>query len=158
MFEIFFGAGDAHALVNDVHHSQLPTLTLDGGAVLPAAHAAGVFLLTRLLAASLADPLLSGVATLGARILSSLLNFFMNKNLVFKTRVSTGKAMAKYYALAVPQMVIQWLLNQAFYTLLHISPDAAALRTLIHILVMTVLFLVSFTIQQRWVFAPQKSK
>ena len=122
------------------------------------ADAAGVFLLTRLLAASLADPLLSGVATLGARILSSLLNFFMNKNLVFKTRVSTGKAMAKYYALAVPQMIIQWLLNQAFYTLLHISPDAAALRTLIHILVMTVLFLVSFTIQQRWVFAPQKSK
>ena len=44
LFEISLSTGDAHALVNDVHHSQLPTLTLDGGAVLPAAHAIGVFL------------------------------------------------------------------------------------------------------------------
>ena len=119
--------------------------------------AAGVFLLTVLLSRSLRDPLLGAAATIGARILSSLLNFYMNKNLVFRTEVSTGKAMLRYYALAVPQMGLQWLLNQSFYTLLNIRPDAAFLRTLIHILVMTVLFLLSFTIQQRWVFAKSKN-
>ena len=119
--------------------------------------ALGVFLLTVLLSKTLADPMLGAVATIGARIISSLLNFFMNKNYVFRTRVSTGKAMAKYYALAVPQMAAQWLLNQSFYTLLHVSPEAAGIRTLIHIVVMTVLFLVSYTIQQRWVFAKSKN-
>ena len=44
LFEISLSTGDAHALVNDVHHLQLPTLTLDGGAILPAAHAVSVFL------------------------------------------------------------------------------------------------------------------
>ena len=119
--------------------------------------ASGVFLLTKLLAGVLVDPMLSAVSTIGARVISSLLNFFMNKNLVFQTRVSTGKAMVRYYLLALPQMAAQWILNQGFYTLLRIGPEAAGLRTLIHILVMTVLFLISFTIQQRWVFAPQKS-
>lgn len=119
--------------------------------------ASGVFLLTKLLAGVLVDPMLSAVSTIGARVVSSLLNFFMNKNLVFQTRVSTGKAMVRYYLLALPQMAAQWILNQGFYTLLRIGPEAAGLRTLIHILVMTVLFLISFTIQQRWVFAPQKS-
>lgn len=66
--------------------------------------------------------------------------------------------MLRYYALAIPQLLVQWLLNQGIYSLFGIAETQAGLRTLIHILVMTVLFVVSFTIQQRWVFAPQKSK
>lgn len=116
----------------------------------------GVFLLTHLLGRTLLDPWLSAAATIGARAVSSLLNFFLNKNMVFKTHVSTGKAMLRYYALALPQMAAQWLLDQGAYTLLNIGEDAALPRTLIHILVMTVLFIISYTIQQRWVFAPQK--
>jgi len=115
-----------------------------------------VYLLTRLL--PLTDPLLGYASTVGARVVSSVLNFFMNKKLVFKAHVSTGKAMIRYYALAIPQLVVQTLINQGLYTLLGITESQAGLRTLIHILVMTVLFVVSFTIQQRWVFAPQKSK
>ena len=117
-----------------------------------------VFLLTRLLGGIWVDPLLSAIATVGARVISSLLNFYMNKKLVFQTNVSTGRSMLRYYALALPQLLVQWLLNQGIYTLFSISESQAGLRTLIHILVMTVLFIVSFTIQQRWVFAPQKSK
>ena len=116
-----------------------------------------VFLLTKILGAFLMDPLLSGISTVGARVVSSLINFFMNKKLVFQSKVSTGKAMLRYYALAIPQLVVQWLLNQGLYTLLGITEQQAGARTLIHILVMCVLFIVSFTIQQRWVFAPQKS-
>ncbi len=117
-----------------------------------------VYLLTRLLGSVLMDPLLSGISTVGARAVSSLINFFMNKKLVFQSQVSTGKAMGRYYALALPQLGAQWLINQGLYTLLNISESQAGARTLIHILVMTVLFIISFTIQQRWVFAPQKSK
>ena len=117
-----------------------------------------VYLLTMLLRAILTDPLLGTVATVGARIVSSVLNFFMNKKLVFRSDVSTGKAMLRYYALAIPQLALQSVLNQILYTVLSIGSDQPFLRTLIHILVMTVLFIVSFTIQQRWVFAPKKSK
>ena len=81
----------------------------------------------------------------------------MNKKLVFQSKVSTGKAMIRYYALAIPQMIVQWLINQGLYSLLGITEQQAGMRTVIHIIVMCVLFLVSFTIQQRWVFAPQKS-
>ena len=113
-----------------------------------------VYLLTVIL--PLADPMLGYCATAGARIVSSVLNFFMNKKLVFKSQVSTGKAMLRYYALAIPQLLVQSLINQGLYTLLGITESQPGLRTLIHILVMTVLFIVSFTVQQRWVFAAEK--
>jgi len=117
-----------------------------------------VYLLTVLLRAFLNDPLLGTVATVAARAVSSLLNFYMNKKLVFQTKVNTFKAMIRYYALAIPQLVVQSLLNQAVYTVFSIGSDQPGLRTVIHIVIMTILFIVSFTIQQRWVFAPQKSK
>ena len=82
----------------------------------------------------------------------------MNKKLVFQTDVDTKTAMVKYYALAVPQMAAQVLLTQGVYALLNISDAATGLRTLWYVVVMTVLYFLSYVIQQRWVFAPQKSK
>ena len=117
-----------------------------------------VYLLTVLLRNLLTDPLLGNVATIGARTVSSLINFFMNKKLVFQSRVSTGKAMLRYYALAIPQLLIQSGLNTLIYSIFRIGSDQPGLRTVVHVLVMCVLFIVSFTIQQRWVFAPDKSK
>ena len=101
---------------------------------------------------------LTAAAGVGARVISSLLNFFMNQRLVFKTKVDTKKAMLRYYTLALPQMAAQVLLTQGVYALLNISDSANGLRTLIYAIVMTVLYFLSYMIQQRWVFAPQKSK
>ncbi len=101
---------------------------------------------------------LTAVAGVGARVISSLLNFYMNKKLVFQTNVSTGKAMLRYYALALPQMAAQVLLTQGVYSLLNIADSATGLRTLIYAVVMTVLYFASYVIQQRWVFAPEKNK
>ena len=101
---------------------------------------------------------LTAAAGVGARIVSSLLNFFLNKKLVFQTEVDTKKAMLRYYMLALPQMAVQVLMTQGVYTLLHIRESAGVLRTVIYAIVMTVLYFVSYMIQQRWVFAPQKSK
>ena len=100
---------------------------------------------------------LTAVAGVGARVISSLLNFFLNKKLVFQTNISTGKAMLRYYTLALPQMAAQVLLTQGVYSLLSISDSATGLRTAIYAVVMTVLYFLSYMIQQRWVFAPQKN-
>ena len=101
---------------------------------------------------------LTAASGVGARIVSSLLNFFLNKKLVFQTDVDTKKAMVRYYMLALPQMAVQVLLTQGVYTLLRIGEGAGILRTVIYAVVMTVLYFLSYMIQQRWVFAPQKSK
>ena len=115
-------------------------------------------LLTAILKTAFQGFALTAAAGVGARVISSLLNFYMNKQLVFKTNVSTGKAMLRYYMLALPQMGAQVLLTQGVYTLLGISDSANGLRTAIYAVVMTVLYFLSYMIQQRWVFAPQKSK
>ena len=115
-------------------------------------------LLSWLLRSVLQGFALTAAAGVGARVISSLLNFFMNKKLVFKTQVDTGKAMLRYYALALPQMAAQVLLTQGVYALFRISDSAGGLRTLIYAVVMTVLYFLSYMIQQRWVFAPNKSK
>ena len=98
---------------------------------------------------------LTAAAGVGARAISSVLNFFMNKKLVFQSSVSTGKALIRYYALALPQMAAQVGLTQGVYALLAIPDSATGLRTAIYAVVMTVLYFLSYMIQQRWVFAPQ---
>ena len=100
---------------------------------------------------------LTAAAGILARVISSLLNFFMNQKLVFQTNVDTKKAMLRYYCLALPQMAAQVLLTQGVYALFAIPDSANFLRTLIYAVVMTALYFVSYVIQQRWVFAPQKS-
>ncbi len=101
---------------------------------------------------------LTAAAGVSARVISSLLNFFMNQKLVFKTNVDTKRAMLRYYCLALPQMAAQVLLTQGVYALFGIPDDANFLRTALYAVVMTVLYFMSYMIQQRWVFAPQKSK
>ena len=117
----------------------------------------GLFaLLSALLNGTLVGMALTAVATAGARIVSSLFNFFMNKSVVFQSNISTGKAMLRYYALAIPQMAAQMLLTQGVCALLGIGDSQTGLRTCVYAIVMTVLYIVSYMIQQRWVFAPQK--
>ena len=113
-------------------------------------------ILSWLLSAVLKGFSLTAAAGIGARVISSLLNFFMNKKLVFQTDVDTKKAMVRYYALALPQMAAQVLLTQGVYSLFSIPDSANGLRTLIYAVVMTCLYFLSYMIQQRWVFAPQK--
>lgn len=116
-----------------------------------------VYILNVLLAGVLSDLKLTVVRNIIARPISSMINFFMNKKLVFQSKGNTGKAMLRYYCLAVPQLIAQTLIDYGFCQLLGIQDDQSGLRALIHILAMCILFLLSYSIQQRWVFAPQKS-
>ena len=119
----------------------------------------GLFvLLTHLLRNALSGFALTAIPMAVARVISSLMNFYVNKKLVFDAHVSTGKAMAKYFALAVPQAIAQLALTYGAYELFRISESATFLRGLIYAIVMTILFFASFVIQQRWVFTEKKEK
>ncbi len=91
-------------------------------------------------------------ASLGARAVSSALNFFMNRNLVFRNKGSLGKAMLRYYTLAIPVALAQAGLTYGLSLLLG-SLGLGILEKLSHLLVMVALYFVTFFVQQRWVFA-----
>lgn len=119
----------------------------------------GLFtLLSWLLQNSLTGLLLTAVPTVAARVVSSLLNFFLNKKVVFHSQVGTGKAMLRYYALAVPMLLAQLGLTHGVYLLFSISGSQTVLRAVIYAIVMVVLYFASFMIQQRWVFAGRKKE
>lgn len=95
------------------------------------------------------------VATVGARIVSSLLNFTINKKTVFSSRAPLFKTLVRYYALAIVQMGLSALLVTVFTYLLKLEAEGA---TLVKIIVDTILFFISYRIQQNWVFADKETK
>lgn len=92
------------------------------------------------------------VSTILARLISSMFNYVVNKNLVFKGDKGRGTAV-KYYALALLQMIASGLLVTYIYAAI-----PAVGETLVKVLVDTGLFFASFYIQKKWVFANQAAK
>ena len=88
--------------------------------------------------------------TVAARAISSFYNFNVNNRLVFGHRGEYGRALGRYYLLAVPMM----LASAGLVSLLDSSLGVTApgLSTAIKIGVDTVLFLASYLIQKKWVF------
>lgn len=94
------------------------------------------------------------VFTVIARIASSLLNYTINKNAVFDFK-DGKKTFLRYYALAIPQMLISGGLVTAICALLNANPE---ISTLVKAIVDIILFFISYRIQQTWVFAQSKNK
>lgn len=116
----------------------------------------GLFgLLSALLAGLLAGTALTAAATVGARVLSSLLNFSLNRWVVFKSGGPLGRSLVRYYALALPLLLAQFLLTEGVFRAVRIGDRQTALRTLVYAAVMTALFVGSYMIQHRWVFKPE---
>lgn len=88
-------------------------------------------------------------ATVGARAVSSVLNFLLNRNLVFRSRESAGKSAPRYFLLALVQCGISALLVYLLNTLLHMPH---VMETAIKLPVDAMLFLFSYLIQKKWVF------
>ena len=113
----------------------------------------GLFtVLTWIFAGTLSGVALTAVPAAIARLFSSLFNFFVNKKIVFQSSGNTGKALLRYYCLAIPTALAQILLTHTLYHIFGIIAGQTFLRALIYALVMVVLFTVSFLVQQRWVF------
>ena len=83
--------------------------------------------------------------TVLARVVSSIYNFLINKNMVFKSKSKSGSVAVKYYVLAVIQLSISAILVN--YALLFIPYS-----TIRKVIIDTLLFVISFIIQREWVF------
>lgn len=87
------------------------------------------------------------VSTAVARIISSSANYLINKHSVFKNHQRKRFSLLKYYTLATAQM----LCSAFCVTVLHHSFSAWS-ETALKVIVDTILFFLSFKIQQNWVF------
>lgn len=96
---------------------------------------------------------LTFTASFLARVVSSLLNFFVNAKVVFREKADT-KAFVRYYILAAVQITISAVCVFLLEKVLHIS--SPLLSTLIKTVVDTILFFFSFRIQHKWVFNERK--
>ena len=86
------------------------------------------------------------ISTILARVISSLCNFFINKNVVFNNNSLVKSTIVKYYILATIQMFLSYVCVNNLFSLLQIN------ATLIKLIVDVILFFISFQIQREWVF------
>ncbi|MGD6831750.1 glycosyltransferase [Sutcliffiella halmapala] len=90
------------------------------------------------------------VSTILARVLSSLFNYTVNKNVVFKS--GSKNTIQKYFTLSVVQM----LTSAALVQLVYFSIGEG--EVWIKIVVDSILFLISFVIQREWVFNKKSTR
>ncbi len=85
-------------------------------------------------------------ATILARIISSFINFLLNKNAVFQNKGKNKLAIIKYYMLVVFQMFVSAFVVDKLYSILKIN------ATLIKIPVELLLFICNYFIQKILIF------
>lgn len=86
------------------------------------------------------------IATIFSRVLSSIFNFLVNKNIVFKNKDSNINVFIKYFALFTCQLLASAGLVTLLFKLTQIN------ESMLKIIVDMFLFLISFKIQREWVF------
>lgn len=99
------------------------------------------------------------IATIGARIISSICNYLINRKAVFGSGNKTS--ILRYYLLAVCQMLVSGLLVagvlKGISVLFNVTvTDGSLARTIVKIVVDTALFFVSYRIQKAWVFKKEQ--
>ena len=92
--------------------------------------------------------------TVVARAISAPCNFLMNKSFVFKAK-SSRQSFLRYIVLAVGLLLVSAVGVELLVTLLGFAP---ALASLVKLVVDTLLYLVSYRIQNRWVFPPEEKE
>ena len=87
-----------------------------------------------------------------------MLNFTLNRRLVFRGGAPLGRALGRYYALALPLLLSQFLLTEGVFRAARIGDRQTLLRTVVYAGVMAVLFVASYVVQRRWVFARKRKE
>lgn len=85
-----------------------------------------------------------------ARVFSSLLNYAINRKLVFPSDMPIKESIVKYYGLAIPLLFVSSILTSAISNL-HIFTTVFSF-TLLASIVDFVLFFVNYYVQKKWVF------
>ena len=93
------------------------------------------------------------IATFAARAVSSICNYTMNKNAVFKSKASVGRSLVRYYILCVFQTAASYGL---VFLLSSLCRAGSFLEIVLKLVVDVVLFIISFQIQHRWVFKEER--
>lgn len=88
-------------------------------------------------------------ATVMARIISSLFNYSFNRRAVFDSKSSVKRSFVRYYILCVCQLLVSYAL---VYGTSHFLLLGDGLTVIAKAVIDTILFLISFQIQRRWVF------
>lgn len=84
------------------------------------------------------------LATIFARICSSIYNFKINEKLVFKNK--GNNALFKYFCLVIVQMFVSAFVVSGLFRVTHMN------TTLLKIAVDLIIFVVNFVIQREWIF------
>lgn len=116
------------------------------------------YFLVQLLDNFLEEKLADGIATAFCYLLATIMCHILNKIFVFKSKCKSRKDVViegvKYYAVALPKMLITSFCVPLVISLLSI--ESPVLKTLVNIIVQTVLFFVGYIFQKFWVFKNNK--
>ena len=94
------------------------------------------------------------VATIASRVISSIVNYILNRKVVFRAVDNVRKTAVRYYILALCQMMVSFLLVDLFAgKLLKVT---GVLDVVIKCVVDACLFIFSYGIQRKWVFKNKK--
>lgn len=89
-----------------------------------------------------------------SRAVSSIINFNINKKVVFTSGEDIKQAIPKFYVYTISQMLVSamliYIISWMTYT------EAVTLRTIIKVCVDTALFPITFRVQREWVFKTKK--
>lgn len=114
----------------------------------------GLFtLLNALLLSDMAPGFRELAATGGARVVSCVLNYVMNRKLVFHDAGSARRSAIRYTILAIVQAAASAGLVRLLQFLTSATP---LMETVLKLPVDAFLFLSSYTIQKRWVFPDRR--
>ena len=94
------------------------------------------------------------LATCLARLVSSFLNYTLNRKKVFHSSRSLGNTLAKYYIVVIVQMALSYFIVMGFTALF--GAYQSLWQTVIKMATDTILFFASFVIQREWVFKNKK--
>ena len=89
-------------------------------------------------------------AQIVARVISSLLNFNLNKFWVFGSADNYWRDFLKYYGLCIPQLLVTVILLKLVLSIFSVS--APLLATALKLVVELIIFCISYVNQKKWVF------
>lgn len=116
----------------------------------------GFTLLNLLLSEDMDDGLRIFLATAIARIVSSAVNYTVNRKRVFKSRSNVKSSLIKYYILSICQAAMSYSL--VYLLTLASGTSQSIIQTLFKMAVDVILFFLCFTVQREWVFKEKKKK
>lgn len=93
------------------------------------------------------------IATVTARIISSAVNYTVNRKKVFNSKSKVKSSLPKYYALCICQAALSFGLVYIVTSLF--GTTQSLLQTVYKMAVDIILFLLCFTVQREWVFKEQ---